>query len=85
MLHAIRKTGVRRVSAKVEVGLAWMTHRPLADAVVELEQACLVGDFRARLCGNEAAWRSRRDRRLLIAWSLADEATGANRAILDIL
>ncbi len=59
-----------------------MTHRPAADAVVQIEQAGLVGDFGRRLGRNQSARRGGRDRRLGIARALADEAAGADRAIL---
>src|SRR4051812_50090324 len=77
MLDAIGEAGVGRLSAEMEVGLAGMAHRPLADAVVEIEQAGLVGDLGARLGRDQAARRRGRDRRLLIAGALADEAPGA--------
>src|SRR4051812_9149107 len=67
MLDAIREAGVRRLTAKMEVGLAGMTHRPFADAVVEVEQAGLVGDLGARLGRDQAARGRGWDRRLLIA------------------
>src|SRR5690349_7967119 len=85
MLDAIREAGVRRIAAEVEVGLAWVTHRPFADAVVEIEQARLVGNFRARLRRHQAAWWGRRNRRLLIAGTLANEAARADGAILHIV
>src|SRR6476469_5180002 len=84
MLDTIREAGIGRLSAEVEVGLARMTHRPLADAVVEIEQAGLVGDFGARLGWHQAARRGRRNRRLLVAGTLTDETTGADRAILHL-
>jgi hypothetical protein len=49
MLDAVGKAGVRLVAAEVEVGLAGVTDRPFADLLVEIEQAGLVGDLRARL------------------------------------
>ena len=64
MLDAIREAGVRRIAAEVEIGLAGMADRPFADAVVEIEQAGLVGDFGARLGRDQAARRGRRNRRL---------------------
>src|SRR5690349_9293018 len=51
---AIGKAGVGRLAAEVEVGLAGMAHRPFADAVVEIEQAGLVGDLGARLGRNQS-------------------------------
>ena len=85
MLDAIGVAGVGLLAAEMEVGLAGMAHRPFADAVVELEQAGLVGDFGARLGRDQAARRGRRDRRLRVAGALADEAAGTDRAILDIV
>src|SRR5699024_2179922 len=85
MLDAIGKAGVGLLTAEIEVGFAGMAHRPLADAVVEVEQAGLVGDLRARLGRNQAARRRGRDRRLLLAGTLADEAAGTDRAVLEVL
>ena len=84
MLDAIGEAGVGWFAAEIEVGLTWMPHRPLADTVVEVEQAGLVGNLRARLGRHEAAGRGRRDWRLLIAGTLADEAAGTDRAVLDL-
>ncbi|QNP44542.1 hypothetical protein H9L15_00175 [Sphingomonas daechungensis] len=84
MLDAVREAWVRRIAAEVEVGLARVSHRPLADAVVEVEQARLVGDLVARLGRDKAARRGRRDRRLLVARTLADEAARTDRAILHL-
>src|SRR5262245_11181195 len=85
MGDAIRKAGVGRLTAEVEIGLARVTHRPLADAIIEIEQTGLVGDLGARLGRNQAARRRGRDRRLLVAGTLADEAAGADRTILQFL
>jgi hypothetical protein len=71
---AVREARIGGLTAKVKIGLAGMTHRPLADAVVEIEQARLVGNLRARLGRDEAARRGRRDRRLLIARTLSNKA-----------
>jgi hypothetical protein len=60
----------------MEIGLARMAHRPFADAVIEVEEASLVRDFRARLGRNQPTRRRRRNRRLLVAWPLTDEAAG---------
>ena len=84
MLDAIGKAGVGLCPAEMEVGLARMADRPFADAVVEIEQPGLVGDFRARLGRDQAARRGGRDWRLLFAGALADEAAGADRDILAI-
>src|SRR5688572_32766536 len=85
MLDAIREARVGRLAAEMEVGLAGMAERPFADAVVEVEQAGLVGDLGARLGRDQPARRGRGDRRLGVAGTLADEAAGADRAILDIV
>src|SRR5947209_3117502 len=84
MSDAIREAGVGGLTAEMEIGLARVAHRPLADAVVQIEQAGLVGDLGARLGRNQAARRRRRDRRLLIAGALADEAAGTDRAVLQL-
>ena len=78
MLDAIGEAGVGGLTAEVEVGLAGVALGPFADAVVEVEQAGLVGDLGARLRWNQAARRRGRDRRLLLARTLADEAAGAD-------
>src|SRR3546814_8751989 len=80
MLDAIGEAGIHRLAAEMEVGLARVPHRPAADAVVEVEQARLVGDLRAWLRGHEAARRRGRDRRLLVAGPLTDEAAEIGRA-----
>src|SRR5215203_2274887 len=85
MLHAIWKARVRRLAAEVEIGLAGMAERPFADAVVKVEQAGLVSNFGARLGWDQTARRSRRNRRLRVARSLADKAARTDRAILDII
>ncbi len=76
---AIGEPRVHLLAAEVEIGLAGMAHRPAADPVVEFEQAGLVGNFGARPGRNQAAWRCRRDRSLLVTGALAQEAAGANR------
>ena len=45
VLDAIGEPGVNLHAAEVEVRLARVAHRPAADAIVEIEQAGLVGDF----------------------------------------
>ena len=80
MLDAIREAGIGLIAAEMEIGLAGMADRPFADLLVEIEQAGLVGDLGARLGRDEAARRRRRDRRLLVARPLADEAARADRA-----
>src|SRR6185369_3642231 len=84
MLDAIGEAGVRLLAAEMEVGLPGMADRPFADAVVQIEQRGLVGDFRARLGGDQSARGSGRDRRLLVARTLAHEAAGADRAELHV-
>src|SRR6185437_1996982 len=84
MLDAIREAGVRRLAAEIEIRLARVADRPFADAVVEVEQAGLVGDLRAWLGRDQAARRRGRDRRLLLSRTLTDEAAGADRAILHL-
>src|SRR5437868_13950862 len=85
MRDAIGKARVGRLAAEMEIGLAGMADRPFADAVVQIEQAGLIGDLGARLGRNEAARRRGRDRRLLVAGTLAHEASGANRAVLKVV
>src|SRR3546814_8484139 len=48
MRDAIRETGVHRLAAEMEIGLAGMADRPFADAVVQIEQCRLARDLRAR-------------------------------------
>src|SRR3546814_9066116 len=74
MVDAIGKARIGRTPAEMEIGLAGMAERPLADLLVEIEQARLVGDLRARLGRHQAARRSRRNRRLLVSGTLAEEA-----------
>src|SRR3954468_6988564 len=74
MLDAIREARIGGRAAEMEIGLARMADRPFADLLVEIEQAGLVGDLRARLGRHQAPRRGRRDRRLLLAGRLADEA-----------
>ena len=45
MLGRNRKAGVGLLTAKVEIGLAGMADWPFADAIVEIEQRGLAGDF----------------------------------------
>ena len=79
MFYAIREARVHLFAAEMEIRFARMPHGPAADAIVEIEQAGLVGDFRAWPRGHAAARRGGRDRRLLIAGALAQESTGPNR------
>ena len=78
MLHAVGEAGVRRLATEMEIGLTRMPDRPFADAVVELEQARLIGNLGARLGWNQAARWRRRDRRLLFTWTLTDEPAGTD-------
>ena len=78
VIHAIGEARVHLVTAEVEVRLTRMAHRPAANAVVQIEQAGLVGHFLAGPCGHEAARRGRGDGGLLIAGPLTQEATGAD-------
>src|SRR5579875_2379970 len=82
MLDAIGKARIGRFAAKVEIGFSRVPHRPFADPVIEIEQARLVGNFGAWLCRDQPPGRSRRDRSLLLARTLPDESTGADRSIL---
>jgi hypothetical protein len=50
---AVREAGVHLVAAEVEVRLARMPHRPAAHAVVEVEQAGLVGHSALGLAGTK--------------------------------
>src|SRR3546814_1293067 len=79
MVDAIGKARIGRTPAEMEIGLAGMAERPLADLLVEIEQARLVGDLRARLGRHQAARRSRRNRRLLVSGTLAEEAARPHR------
>ena len=77
MLDAIGEARIGLLAAEVEVRLAGMADRPFADAVVQFEQAGLVGHFAARLGRYQPARRGRRNRRLLLARTLADEPARA--------
>lgn len=79
MLHTVGEARIHLLAAEMEIRLAGVAHRPAADAIVEIEQAGLVGDFRAWACGHKATWRRGRDRRLLIAGTLTQKAAGPNR------
>src|SRR5437763_4982930 len=85
MLDAIGESRIRLLAAEMEIRLAGVTDRPFADAVVEIEQARLVSDFGARLGRDKSTRRCRRDRGLLVAGALTDEAAGADRAVLDLV
>lgn len=79
MLYAVRKTGIHWLTAKVEIGLARMAHRPATDFIGKVQQAGLVCNRRIRFCWNQPARRCWRDRGLLIAGSLAQESSWADR------
>ena len=74
MIDAIGEARIDRTAAEMEVGLAGMAERPLANAVVEFEQRGLSRDVGRRLGRHKAARRRRRYRRLLLAGLLALEA-----------
>ena len=84
MVDAIREAGIGRLPAEMEIGLAGMPDRPFADLLVEIEKAGLVGHFRARLGRDEPARRCWRDRRLLVARPLANEAAWSDRPHLGL-
>src|SRR4249919_1999840 len=84
MLDAIRIARIGGLPAEMEIGLARMAHRPAADAVVKVEQRGLVGNLGRGLGRDQPARRRGRDRRLGIAWTLADEAARTDRAILNV-
>lgn len=79
MLDAIWEARVHRFTAEVKIWLAGVAHGPFADLFGKVEQARLIGNFRAGLGGHKAARRRRRNRGLLIARALAQKATGAYR------
>jgi hypothetical protein len=79
MGNAVGETWVHLVTTKVEVSLARMTHRPAADAFVQIEQASFLGHLSAGLGGHQAARRCWRDWSLLITGALAQEAARADR------
>src|SRR5690606_5624697 len=79
VLDAIGEARVHLLAAKVEVRLTRMAHRPATHAIVEVEQAGLVGDLGARLCRYQPARRRRWDRRLLVAGALPEKAARTDR------
>ena len=79
MLDAIGEAGVHRFAAEVEIGLARVAHRPATHLVAEIEQAGLVRDRRIGLGRNQPTRRCGRDRRLLVAGALTQEAAWADR------
>lgn len=78
MFDAIGKARVHLLSTEVEIGFARMAHWPPAYAIAEIQQARLVGNFGTRFGRHKPAWRRWRDRRLLIARSLAQKPAGAD-------
>src|SRR5690606_13457016 len=76
MLDAIREAGIDLLPAEMKIRLARMAQRPFADLFVEIEQARLVGHFRARLGRHQPARRRRGNGLLHIARSLPQETTG---------
>ncbi len=79
MLDAVREPGVHLLAAEMKVGLARMAHRPAADPLVEIEQAGLVRDFRARPRRHEATRGRGGNRRLLVARTLAEKPARPDR------
>jgi len=79
MFDAIGEAGVHCLTTKVEIWLTGVAHRPFANLFSKVEQACLVSNFRAGLCGYKTARWRRWDRCLLITRALAQETTGADR------
>jgi len=79
MFDAVRKTGVYRDTAEMEIGFTGVTQGPTANAFVQIEQRCFVGHFGAWLCGHKAAWRCWWNRCLLIAGALTHETAGSDR------
>ena len=79
MLDAIGESGVHLFTAEVEIGFTRMAHWPAAYAIIEIQQAGLVGHLRAGLGGDQTARRGWRDRRLLITWPLPQKAAGTDR------
>ena len=85
MFHAIREPGVHLLTAEMKVRLARVAHRPAADPVAQVEQAGLVGHFRAGLGRNQTARRGGRDRGLLIAGAESMPAAPADSDYFESL
>ena len=79
MLHAIGEARVHLFTAEVKVRFARVAHRPAADPVVQVKQAGLVGDFRARLGRNQAARRRGRNGGLLVPRTLTEKSARTDR------
>ena len=75
MLDAIGVARVHGLTTEVEVWLTRMPHWPTTNFLAKIQKAGLVCNIRAWLGRNKAAWRRRRYRGLLVAWSLTQEAT----------
>ena len=79
MFDAVRKTGVYRDTAEMEIGFTGVTQGPTANAFVQIQQRRFVGHFGAWLCRYKAAWRCWRNGGLLIAGALTHETAGSDR------
>jgi hypothetical protein len=79
MFDAIGEAWVYRHTAEMEIRFTGVAKRPAANTLVQIKQGRFVGHFGAWLCGYKAAWRGRRDGRLLIAGTLTHEAAGSDR------
>jgi hypothetical protein len=78
MFDAIRKTRIYRYTAEMEIRFAGVAKRPAANTLVQIEQRRFVRHFGARFGRYKAAWRGRRDGRLLIAGTLTHEPAGSD-------
>ena len=79
MFDAVRKSGVYRDTAEMEIGFTGVTQGPAANALVQIQQRRFVGHFRAWLCRYKAAWRCWRNGCLLIAGALTHETARSDR------
>lgn len=79
MFDAVRKTGIDRLAAEMEIRFTGMTHRPATYFLRQIEQACLVCNCGIGFGRNKSAGRRGRDRRLLIAWPLTQEPSRSDR------
>ena len=79
MFDAVRKTGVYRDTAEMEIGFTGVTQGPTANALVQIEQRRFVRHFGAWLCRYKAAWRCWRNGCLLIAGALTHETARSDR------
>jgi hypothetical protein len=78
MFDAIREARIYRYTAEMEIRFAGVAKRPAANTLVQIEQRRFVRHFRARFGRYKAAWRGRRDGRLLIARPLTHESAGSD-------